>query len=527
MRLREYPDAARFIHLTAAHNVVPVVREILADTETPVSLLRKLYRGQGPAFLFESVEGGERWGRYSFLGARARASVRVFARHVAWGEGGRSERIPHGGEPLAVLRDRTLRYRPAALPELPMFWAGLVGRMNYEMVTFFEPVRYDLPENYCFAEFILPGELLVFDNIRHVLSLIVLAFLDPDVDPQRALEDARVRLDELEELVSLPMPADGPHRNRAPAPLRPEWPPEKYRSMVSAVKEHIREGDIIQAVVAQPFSGPAPADPWDLYRAARHVNPSPYLFFLHLGDSVLVGSSPETMVRLAHGVATLRPIAGTRPRGGTEQEDRALADELLRDDKERAEHVMLVDLGRNDLGRVAAAGTVQVTDLMVVERYSHVMHLVSNIQADLKPGGDAWDLLRATFPAGTLSGAPKVRAMQILAGQEAAPRGPYGGATGYISFHGDMDLAITIRTAVVREGRLTVHAGAGIVADSDPESERLETLHKARAMETAIRLLEHDVDRVGPTRNPAIPHAGVPGRADPDYGRKEKPPCSS
>ena len=527
MRLREYPEPGRFLQLAAAHNVVPLVREILADTETPVTLLRKLYRGEGPAFLFESVEGGERWGRYSFLGAAGRARVRVFARHVEWDEGGRCERLPHSGNPLAILRDRTGRYCPASLPELPMFWVGLIGRLNYELAAFFEPVRYELPEDYCFAEFILPGELLVFDNVRHVLSLIVPAFLNPAIDPQRALENARVRLDELEKLVSRPMPTDDPHRAHTPAPLRPEWPAERYRSMVSAVKAHILAGDIIQAVVAQPFSGLAPADPWDLYRAVRHVNPSPYLFFLHLGDTALVGSSPETMVRLSHGVATLRPIAGTRPRGGTEQEDRTLADELLRDEKERAEHVMLVDLGRNDLGRVAAAGTVQVTDLMVVERYSHVMHLISNIRADLRPDCDAWDLLRATFPAGTLSGAPKVRAMQIIAEQESAPRGPYGGAIGYISFHGDMDLAITIRTAVLRGGRLTAHAGAGIVADSDPESERLETLHKARAMETAIRLLGQNVVRVGPTRNPAIPPVGVPGPADPDYGREEKFPCSS
>ena len=551
MRLSDFPDPHRFLQLAAAHNVVPVAREILADTDTPVTLLRKLHRSPGPAFLFESVEGGERWGRYSFLGAGARARVRVFGRCVEWDEEGRSERIPHNGDPLGVLRKRTRRYHPASLPELPMFWAGLVGQLNYEMVTFFEPIRYDLPEDYCFAEFILPSEMLVFDNVRHVLILIVPSFLDPADEPTSAQAAARRRLDELEGLVACPMPIAGQDRLPAPAPLMPDRPPEAYRSMVSAVKSHIRAGDIIQAVVAQPFSGSAPADPWDLYRAIRHVNPSPYLFFLHLSGTALVGSSPETMVRLAHGVATLRPIAGTRPRGGTEQADRALADELLRDEKERAEHVMLVDLGRNDLGRVAVTGTIQVTDLMVVERYSHVMHLVSNIRADLRPDRDAWDLLRAAFPAGTLSGAPKVRAMQIIAEQEGAPRGPYGGAIGYISFHGDLDLAITIRTAVVRDGRLTVHAGAGIVADSDPETERLETLHKARAMETAIRLLEGDVIRAGPTRNHLIPHAGVPGPADPgcsgfdeagtrcpgqgrvpgpadpDYLEKEKLPCSS
>jgi anthranilate synthase component 1 len=245
---------------------------------------------------------------------------------------------------------------------------------------------------------------------------------------------------------------------------------------------------VIQTVISQPFTCDRPPDSLSLYRAQRYINPSPYLFYLDLGDGVLVGSSPETMVRLESGVATLRPIAGTRPRGSTEQEDRALASELLADEKERAEHLMLVDLGRNDLGRVAAIGTVQVTDLMVVERYSHVMHLVSNIICDLKPDVDAWDLIRATFPAGTLSGAPKVRAMEIIADLEATPRGPYGGAVGYIAFNGNMDLAITIRTAELKDGRLTVRAGAGIVADSDPERERLETVNKARAVGKALEL---------------------------------------
>jgi anthranilate synthase component 1 len=258
---------------------------------------------------------------------------------------------------------------------------------------------------------------------------------------------------------------------------------------VSRIKEYIADGDIIQAVLSQSFvCSPAP-DPWLLYRAQRYVNPSPYMYFLHFGDSVLVGSSPETMVRLENGVATLRPIAGTRPRGQTEQKDRYLADELLQDPKERAEHLMLVDLGRNDLGRVAEVGTVQVTDLMVVERYSHVMHLVSNIVCDLQTGSDAWDLLKATFPAGTLSGAPKVRAMEIIAELEKEPRGPYGGAIGYVSFTGNMDLAITIRTACIQDGRLTVRAGAGIVADSNPERERQETLNKAMAIQRALELI--------------------------------------
>jgi len=260
--------------------------------------------------------------------------------------------------------------------------------------------------------------------------------------------------------------------------------------MVATVKDHITEGDIIQCVISQSFVGPAPDDLVSLYRAQRHVNPSPYLFFLKAQHCTLIGSSPETMIRLDHRTATLRPIAGTRPRGASEQEDRKLADSLLQDEKERAEHLMLVDLGRNELGRVALPGTVQVTDLMIVERYSHVMHLVSNITADLEPGHDAFDLFASSFPAGTLSGAPKIRAMEIIAGLEKEPRGPYGGAVGYVSFDGNMDFCICIRTAVAEHGRLTIRAGAGIVADSDPDAELLETQNKAAAMARALQLLQ-------------------------------------
>jgi anthranilate synthase component 1 len=270
--------------------------------------------------------------------------------------------------------------------------------------------------------------------------------------------------------------------------MNPLLAAETFRERVASVKSHIQQGDIIQAVISQPFQCSAPGDIIAVYRAQRYVNPSPYLYFFHFDEMALVGSSPETMVRLENGVATLRPIAGTRPRGTSEQADRALASELLADEKERAEHLMLVDLGRNDLGRVARTGTVQVTDLMVVERYSHVMHLVSNINCDIEDGYDAWDLLRASFPAGTLSGAPKVRAMEIIDELEQSPRGPYGGAVGYVSFSGNMDLAITIRTACIENGTLTVRAGAGIVADSDPETERLETVNKAMAIQRALEL---------------------------------------
>lgn len=489
MLISRFPQKSSFLQLAERHNVIPVCAEVLADTETPVSLLRKIYSGKGPAFLFESVEGGERWGRYSFLSASARAEIRVYADSITVETGGRTETIAHGGEPMVVLRALMQHYRPAPIPELPRFWGGMVGYLGYEMVSFFENIPNRLPDDQPIAHFIIPDKLIIFDNIRHTLMAVVIVFIE-DADAseaiyRRALTDLEDLLSETASCISTEVRvADGADFN-----LLPRLDDDVYREMVRKTKAYIRDGDIIQAVISQPFTCTDPPDLWTLYRAQRFINPSPYLYFLHLDDTALVGSSPETMVRLENGVASLRPIAGTRPRGENEQEDRALADELLQDEKERAEHLMLVDLGRNDLGRVAEVGSVQVTDLMVVERYSHVMHLVSNICCDIKSEFDAWDLLRVTFPAGTLSGAPKVRAMEIIAELEREPRGPYGGAVGYVSFNGNMDMAITIRTACVQNGRLTVRAGAGIVADSDPEKERIETVNKAGAIQRALQLM--------------------------------------
>jgi anthranilate synthase component I len=487
MRLKVFPEKADFMNLAGGGNVIPVCMDILADTETPLSALAKVYSGEGPVFLLESVEGGERWGRYSFLGASAQSNVRVYRDRVALEARGEVREIAHHGDPLAILRSIMADYRPVSLPGLPRFWGGMVGYFAYEFVSFFENIPNRYPDNLPLAHFFIPDRLFIFDNIRHTLTLVAYAFLDGK-KPADAYEEALNSITTMRSLLAQPllephMLAQGPYR------LEPRVEPQAFRSQVSRIKEYITAGDIIQAVISQPFGcSPAP-DPWWLYRVQRYINPSPYLYFMHLDGTVLVGSSPETMVRLDSGIATLRPIAGTRPRGDTEQEDRRLADELLQDPKERAEHLMLVDLGRNDLGRVAEIGTVQVTDLMIVERYSHVMHLVSNISCDLLSRCDAFDLLRATFPAGTLSGAPKIRAMEIIAELEQEPRGPYGGALGYISFTGNMDLAITIRTAAIRDGTLTVRAGAGIVADSDPERERQETVNKAMAMQRALELV--------------------------------------
>jgi anthranilate synthase component 1 len=494
MLLKQFPSREAFVSLSRQANILPVACDILADTETPVSLLGKFYRWQPDLFLFESVEGGERWGRYSFLGTSARSHVRVYPDVVAIRENGGEERIAHGGRPLTVLKERMQTYRPANVADLPRFWGGMVGYLTYEAVSFIEDIPHQWPADKPLAHFMVPDELIIFDNVRHTLTAVIIVHLPEGAAAEKAYDEAVKRLQDLVKRISTPTPAvetrlhTDTSLDRA-CRLEAVHPPVDFQTSVQRVKDYIRAGDIIQAVISQPFVCDDPPDLWALYRTQRYINPSPYLFFLKMDRLAMIGSSPETMVRLENGVATLRPIAGTRPRGADDKTDRQLASELLEDEKEKAEHLMLVDLGRNDLGRVAETGTVQVTDLMVIERYSHVMHLVSNITCDLLPDCDAWDLLAAAFPAGTLSGAPKIRAMEIISEMEHEPRGPYGGAVGYVSFSGNMDMAITIRTATVEDGRLTVRAGAGIVADSDPEREHLETVNKARAMERALDML--------------------------------------
>jgi len=491
MEIKRFPDLSGFRKLAdESHNVIPVTARILADTDTPVSLMKKLYPHRPPAFLLESVEGGERWGRYSFLAVSARHQVRVYRDDVEIQTRGTTTRTAHHQRPLAVLREWMRRFHAPAVSGLPPLWGGLVGYLAYEMISFFEAIPSRLPAEQPLAHFMVPSDLLIFDNITHTLTVVATVFTEDSPDTEQAFFSASARIDELLQLIARPLKANVRSNDHRCHELQTRLEAAAFRKRVQTVKQHIRAGDIIQAVISQPFSCQPPKELLELYRAQRFINPSPYLFFLHLDSTALIGSSPETMVRLENGRATLRPIAGTRPRGISEKEDRQLADELLSDDKERAEHLMLVDLGRNDLGRVAETGSVQVTELMRVERYSHVMHLVSSIHADLESSRDVWDLLAACFPAGTLSGAPKIRAMQIIAEVEEQPRGPYGGAVGYISFDGNMDFAITIRTACVQNGNLTVRAGAGIVADSDPECERLETVSKAKAIQKALRLLQ-------------------------------------
>lgn len=483
------PEFADFETFARRGNLIPVYREILADIETPVSVLRKL-QNKDHVYLLESVEGGEKWGRYSFIGTDAGVVFKVRGPQVIIEEKGKILIREHKGDPLGAMRELLGRYKPVAVPGLPRFFGGAVGYLGYDMVRYFEKLPAAPPDdlNLDEAVFVISDSLVIFDNIRHTIKVVACAYTAEEDTPEDAYRTACAKIDDMISVLAAPAAAQASENPSNGVAFESNMKPDEYKAIVEAAKEYIVAGDVIQVVLSQRFSTPCRTDPVDLYRALRYINPSPYLFYLKLDDVTLIGSSPEVMVRLEQSDVELRPIAGTRKRGRTEQEDRELACELLSDEKERAEHVMLVDLGRNDLGRIAETGTVQVNQYMVVEKYSHVMHLVSNVRAQLAKGRDAFDVLAATFPAGTLSGAPKVRAMQIIDELEPVRRGAYGGAVGYFSFNGNMDLCITIRTMVLKHGRIFVQAGAGIVYDSQPEIEQLETQSKARAMQVAVKL---------------------------------------
>jgi len=489
MILKQFPEKQDFLQLVKSCNVVPVCTRVLADMETPVSILQKFHDKNKENFLLESVEGGERWARYSFLGVKAFGTIKIFSKNVHIQTKNETQKIAHNNAPLDVIRSICKKYNPARISELPRFWSGLTGYFAYEMVSFFEDIPISLNDDTPFAHFIIPEEMIIFDNIKQTLTCLKICYIQDSDDHETLFENAQHDLNIMLETINAPFIPKNPNPQQSSAvQLESETLSHEYLSGVEKIKEHIVEGDIFQAVYSQAFSCRADVDPVLIYRAQRYINPSPYMFFMNFKDIIIAGSSPETMVRLENDIATLRPIAGTRSRGKTQQEDRKLADELLNDEKEKAEHIMLIDLGRNDLSRVAEPGSVQVTDTMVIERYSHVMHLVSNITCDLKKGMDAYDLFKATFPAGTLSGAPKIKAMEIISKLENTPRRVYGGAAGYISFTGNMDFAITIRTAVMEDDKLTVQAGAGIVSDSDPENELLECQNKAKSVEMALKM---------------------------------------
>jgi anthranilate synthase component I len=486
------PNYETFEKLAREGNLIPLYREILADIETPVSVFMKL-RDSSYAFLLESVEGGEKWGRYTFLGADPRLIFRVSGPEVVIEEQGKTVRYAHQGDPLRFLKEILQRYSPVSVNGLPRFYGGAVGFLGYEMVNYFERLPDSVADELQTDEaiFLVTDTLILFDRVRHTIKVVACVHIDGEQSLWTLYQEAIRKIDAMVDLLQTPAPPT--KRRSSPAAdsavnFSSNMTPEAFRNSVERAKEYIRAGDIIQVVLSQRFKGETHPDPIDLYRALRYTNPSPYLFFLKMEDMALIGSSPEVMVRLEEGIVELKPIAGTRPRGKTEQEDRRLADELLEDPKERAEHVMLVDLGRNDLGRIARTGSVQLTQLMVIERYSHVMHIVSSIQAQLEQGLDAFDVLKASFPAGTLTGAPKIRAMEIIDELEPVRRGTYGGAVGYFSFSGNMDFCITIRTMMLKEGKIYIQAGAGIVADSDPQAEYQETVNKAAGMRQAVEL---------------------------------------
>jgi len=470
------PDAQEYGKLAERYDLVPVYREFLADTETPVSVLQKFADCRN-AFLLESMEGGETWGRYSFVGVDPALLLEV---DHAGGATGR----------LEALRDVYRGLRVAEIPGLPRFFGGAVGFIGYEAMGEFEKMPAPMASEGSVvprSRFLKADTLIVFDNLRHTVKIVACTRPGEAADAGAAYEQATSRIERIAETLNQPSPTGGVEVYPSVS-FRSNMTRQAYTDIVRKAKQYIYDGDIIQAVLSQRFSAESHVAPIQLYRALRLLNPSPYTFFLKIGEQTLVGSSPEVMVRLTGHRIELRPIAGTRPRGATEQEDRKLADELLSDEKEKAEHVMLVDLGRNDVGRVAEPGSVQVTEYMVIERYSHVMHLVSHIEGLMRKEFDAVDVVKATFPAGTLTGAPKIRAMEIIHELEPGPRGAYGGALGYVSYSGNMDLAITIRTLDVTDGMVSIQAGAGIVFDSDPEREFDETCHKARAMQRAVAM---------------------------------------
>ncbi len=485
MHARLNPSRESFRELAHRGNLIPVYREIIADMETPVSAFHKIDTGDY-SFLFESVEKGGKFARYSFLGASPQIIFRAHGKNVVLREGAEERSYTITGDPLHELERLMSGYRPVPTADLPLFYGGAVGYLSFEAVTGFEPTvarakKDDLgvPDAY----FFVTDTLLIFDHQERKIKIVANAHVSTPSEADRAYDEAVAKIEELEARLSRPVRSNLLPSFTDVTPLEPSinMTRDEYVKMTEAMQEYIRAGDIFQVVPSQrfevPFTGPA----IDLYRALRLINPSPYMFCLKLGGMALVGSSPELHVRCEEGKVQIRPIAGTRPRGKTPEEDDALTEELLNDPKERAEHVMLVDLARNDVGRVCQFNTVRLTDFMTTERYSHVMHIVSNVEGKLTPGYSAYDVMRATFPAGTVSGSPKIRAMQIIADLEPTCRGTYAGAVGYFGFSGNLDSCIAIRTLLLKDGKAYLQAGGGLVADSTPLGEYQESLNKAKA----------------------------------------------
>ena len=472
---------------------IPISVEILADMETPLSVFKKL--GNKPfSYLFESVEGGEKWARYSLIGLPSSTVIKVYKNEIQIYEDGQVVEEVTSQDPLKFLEEYQENINVKLNDELPAFTGGLVGYLGYDCIRYIEPKlsSSNLPDPLGTPDalFMLSEEVAVFDNLNNKLHLIVLSKSESEKD----ITGAEERLRDLSDKLNYPLIPENSEEITDPATEKDfisGFGEKEFKQSVEKIKEYIKAGDVMQVVCSQRMSVPFTSDPVELYRSIRHLNPSPYLYYLNLDEFHIVGSSPEILARLEDGEVTVRPIAGTRRRGRNEQDDIAMEEEMVNDPKEIAEHLMLIDLGRNDVGRIAEAGTVEVTQKFGVERYSHVMHMVSNVRAKLRKGLKAMDVFRATFPAGTLSGAPKIRAMEIIDEFEPVKRGIYGGAVGYFSWQGNMDMAIAIRTAIIKDEVLYIQAGGGFVADSDPELEWKESLNKGRAIFKAVEMVQH------------------------------------
>ena len=486
-----YPDYNEFKKKSRKGNLIPVYREILADLDTPLSAFLKLKEKIG--FLFESLEGGEKWARYSFIGSNPSMIIEGEGKDLTIKRGNRKERVKAKNDPLEIIAAELKKYKPVIMPGLPRFFGGFVGYIGYDAVRHFEKIPDHhhtgpgLPDIFM----MLTDTLVVFDNITHRIKVISNAHIEDGT--KEAYEKACAKIDrivrKLQSGVAIPESSTS-SQNRSSEGFTSNFSKDDFLKAVKRTKEYVKAGDVIQTVISQNFQRDTDIPPINAYRALRVINPSPYMYYLETGKCTLVGSSPEILVRLEGDTVELRPIAGTRRRGKTAKEDLSMEEELKSDPKEIAEHIMLVDLGRNDAGRIAATGSVEVTELMSVERYSHVMHLVSNVVGKLGKKQDAFDVLRASFPAGTVTGAPKIRAMEIIEELEPAKRGPYAGSVGYFDFSGNMDMCITIRTIIFKNKKAYIQAGAGIVADSDPDKEYEETVNKAKGMFKAIEMAE-------------------------------------
>jgi len=490
------PDFNRFKELLKEGNLIPVYKEILGDMETPLSILRKLNADQKNTFLMESVEKNEKIGRYSFIGNNPQCIVKIKAGSVIIENNGTSRSVPVKDDPFSELKRVMTQYKPVSLPELPRFCGGAIGYLGYSMVKYFDNIPQSNYDDLCLddAYFMITDTLVIFDHVKNKIIVMSVAHVKDNKNPEpaykKAVNDIDAIITKLSRKISF-SPCEFVESADQKS-MEPNITKEEFEDSVKKAKEYIKAGDIFQVVLSQRFSASTNASPLNIYRALRSINPSPYMYYLNLDGFQIIGSSPEIMVRCEDNIAEIRPIAGTRQRGKDAHEDAALAKELLSDPKERAEHVMLLDLGRNDLGRVCEFDTVSVEtdECMIIEYYSHVMHIVSDVKGKLKPNCDMFDVVKASFPAGTVSGAPKIRAMQIIDELEKLKRGPYAGAVGYFSFHGNLDTAITIRTIVLKDGKAYIQCGAGIVADSDPASEYYETLNKGKGLFKAVALAE-------------------------------------